>query len=153
MKGSPMSDQTKPPPDLDADPDANRAWWTAAADEFCRRMFPDDPRRKPAPRRTGLDFGRVNAFALDRLDELLTLVLPIGAEIATPAGRLAWEGWHPDRKIIVRVNLLTGAWDEPVTGLGGRDLVSLAAHILGLQQIQAARQLAAWCGISGRCHV
>lgn len=103
------------------------------------------------PLRPGqMDFWRIHAFALDRLDELLELLLPEGAEGITNRGIVAWTGWHPDRPTIVVVNLLTGAWDEPQTGRGGADLIGLVAHLCGLGQGQAARWLADWTGIEGQ---
>jgi hypothetical protein len=81
----------------------NIAWDRAAAAEFSRRLFPDSSakRRQPAPRASRIDFERVHAWAFDSLDALLELVAPIGAEIMTPRGSLAWEGHHPDRRVIV----------------------------------------------------
>jgi len=98
------------------------------------------------PVRVGsIDFGRVHAFALDQIDELLDLLLPYGAE-----GAAYWVGWHPDGGEALVVNLLTGAWDAPGSGRGGADLVSLVAGVGGISQGAAARWLAAWSGISGR---
>lgn len=128
----------------------NPEFWSAANAEFRRRLFPNGEPGPRAPIPGQIDFGRIHAFALDRLPELLKLVLPIGTECASPTGAWVWLGSHPDRQIIVAVNLLTGAWDEPVTGHGGHDLVGLVAHLFGLRPIEAARRLAAWLGVEAR---
>jgi hypothetical protein len=133
-------------------PIENDEFWSAANAEFRRRLFPHGEPGPRAPRPGLIDFGRIHAFALDRLPELLKLVLPIGTESASPTGAWVWLGSHPDRPVIVAVNLLTGAWDEPDTGQGGPDLVSLTAHLFGLRPVEAAQRLAAWLGVEARRH-
>lgn len=93
-----------------------------------------------------IDFFRIHALALDRLGDLLAVLLPTGTE--TDDAR--WLGCHPDRPMLVSVSLLSGCWDEPNTGRAGRDLVSLTAHCCGLSQAAAARRLAAWLGAEER---
>ena len=123
-----------------------------AAVEFQRIMArPAPPVRQPAPGE--LDFARINAWALDRLGDLLRLTAPLGRRETTPAGAIVWQGFHPARPLIVQVCLFTGAWAEPVTCKGGRDLVSFAAHVFGLSPGAAARRLAAWLGIEAVRHV
>lgn len=91
-----------------------------------------------------LDFYRINALALDRLGDILDLLLPAGGE--TPDAY--WVGAHSARPMTIRVSLLSGAWEEINTGRTGRDLISLVAHLFGLPQAAAARRLAAWLGAS-----
>jgi hypothetical protein len=134
-------------------PIENLEFCSAANAEFRRRLFPHGEPGPRAPMPGQIDFGRVHAFALDRLSELLVLVLPIGTESPSPTGAWVWLGSHPDRPIIVAINLLTGAWDEPTTGHGGRDLVSLVAHLFALRPVEAACRLAAWLGVEARRHV
>jgi hypothetical protein len=93
-----------------------------------------------------IDFFRIHALALDWLGDLLAAVLPIGTE--TDDAR--WQGCHPDRPLLVTVSLLSGCWEECSTGRAGRDLVSLTAHLLGITQAAAARQLAEWLGAEVR---
>lgn len=94
-----------------------------------------------------IDFWRCHAHALDRLGGLLVALLPDGSCRGS-----YWIGRHPNHPYAIAVCLLCGAWDEPETGLGGRDLVSLTAHLGGIGQVQAARWLADWAGISVRRH-
>lgn len=89
-----------------------------------------------------IDFFRIHALALDRLGDVLTLLLPDGAETADAF----WIGSHPERPKLVKVSLLSGAWEELDSGRTGRDLVSLTANQFGLKQAIAARRLAAWLG-------
>ena len=123
----------------------------AAGEQFRRRLDAEIwPKGLPWERRIrpgDIDFWRIHAFGLEVLDELLSILLPIGAEGFTTLGSLAWIGSHPDRSTVVAVNLLTGAWDDPVIGAGGPDLISLVAHLAGIGQGQAARWLAEWCGL------
>lgn len=129
---------------------------SAAGDRFRARMdaaaWPRGLPWKRPLRPGGLDFWRIHAFALDFLPELLAVLLPEGARTITGGGADAWVGWHPDRPEPIAVCLLGGAWDEPGTGAGGRDLVGLVAHLTGQGQGQAARWLAGFCGIEGRRH-
>lgn len=97
-----------------------------------------DPLVIPAPTPGRLDFHRIHALALDRLDEVIDWFLPIGRETEGAY----WEGHHPLRPELVRVSLLTGAWSEPNTGRSGPDLVSLVARLFGMRQGAAAAALA-----------
>jgi hypothetical protein len=97
-----------------------------------------DPLDVPAPTPGRLDFFRIHALAWDRIDDVIGWFLPEGREV----GGAYWEGHHPLRPEMVRVNLLTGAWAEPNTGRSGQDLVSLVAYLFGLKQGAAASALA-----------
>jgi DNA primase len=46
-----------------------------------------------------------------------------------------------------KVNLRTGRWADFATGDKGGDLISLAAHLHGLSQVEAARKLARMLGL------
>lgn len=147
LLGAPPAPATAP------DEDSFALLVNAAAEPFRRRLDAEAwPRGLPWERRVRsgqLDFWRTHCFALDRLDELLGALLPSGGKGFTAKGIYAWTGWHPDRPIAVSVCLLTGRWDEPETGKGGGDLVSLAAHLFGVSQLDGARILAEWCEIDG----
>jgi hypothetical protein len=109
----------------------------------------------PQPRAVppgGIDFHRLHCLALDRLPELLALLLPEGQEGGTAAGAWAWHGWHPLRPELVQVCLLGGTWTEPNTGRSGRDLVSLYGHMFGVGNGRAARMLAEWLGAEVRAY-
>ncbi len=131
-------------------------WWAEAGREFRKRLDAETwPKGSPwAKRRTfgGIDYWHVNAFALDRLEKLLAILLPDGSRGVSESGSPAWIGWHLDRPITIAVDLLSGAWDELDTGYGGPDPISLVAHVAGLGQGTAARWLADWIGTRGRRH-
>ena len=101
---------------------------------------------EPAAR---VDFGRVNAAALAALPTLLARWLPDGR----------WQGdeyvarnpQRADRRPgSFRVNR-NGRWaDFAVAGVSGGDVISLAAYLAGLRQVEAARVLARALGIETR---
>lgn len=97
-----------------------------------------DPVAVPDPKPGRLDFFRIHALALDRIEDVIDWFLPEGRDV----GGAYWEGHHSLRPEMVRVNLLTGAWAEPNTGQSGQDLVSLVAHLFGMKQGAAAAALA-----------
>jgi len=45
------------------------------------------------------------------------------------------------------VNLRSGRWADFATGAKGGDVISLAAYLFGLSQVEAARQVAAMLAI------
>lgn len=45
------------------------------------------------------------------------------------------------------INMQTGAWGDFATGDKGGDVISLAAYLFGLSQLDAARKVAAMLGI------
>ncbi|ARJ65055.1 hypothetical protein WV31_04945 [Magnetospirillum sp. ME-1] len=93
------------------------------------------------------DFKAVNNAALVALPVLLGRWLPDGRK----EGR-EWVVRNPrrhDRKPgSFKVNLETGQWADFATGDKGGDVVSLAAFLCGLSQIEAARSLAEMLGVS-----
>jgi hypothetical protein len=123
--------------------------WDTAGDQDWQRfvavaaaMHP--PVKTPYTPPGGINFFRLHALALDRLDELLDDILPDGHEGPTDAGHWAWHGSHPERRELVQVDLMVGAWTEPNTGKSGKDLVSLYGRIYGVSNGRAAHMLAEW---------
>jgi hypothetical protein len=99
---------------------------------------------EPAPR---IDFDRVNRAALAALPQLLRRWLPDGKQVGDE-----WVARNPKRVDrhagSFRVNVRRGAWaDFAVEGARGGDVVSLAAYLAGLSQVEAARELAHAVGI------
>jgi hypothetical protein len=94
-----------------------------------------------------IDFGRVNAAALEALPALLARWLPDGRR---EGGE--WVARNPRREDRTpgsfKVNLRSGKWADFATGEGGGDVVSLAAYLHGLTQGDAARKLARALGVS-----
>jgi DNA primase len=46
-----------------------------------------------------------------------------------------------------KINLRSGRWADFATGAKGGDVISLAAHLFGLSQVEAARKIAAMVAI------
>ena len=73
-----------------------------------------------------------------------------------PDGRREGQEWvarnptradrHPGS---FKVNLRTGRWADFATGHKGSDVISLAAHLYGLSQLEAARKLAEMLRLDG----
>jgi hypothetical protein len=92
-----------------------------------------------------VDFERVNAVALARLPELLPRWLPDGRTNGREyVARNPTRDDH--RPGSFRVNVQTGKWADFATGDRGGDVVSLAAYLGGLSQLEAARRLADMLG-------
>ncbi len=100
------------------------------------------------PRR--LDFARINHAALARLPDILGRWLPGGR--MEGGEYVALNPRRSDhRPGSFKINLDTGQWaDFGIAGLRGRDVVSLAAYLGGIGQIEAAERLAAMLGIVAR---
>jgi len=99
-------------------------------------------------RLTSVDFRAVNSAALCILPDLLSRWLPDGR-----VSGVEYSARNPrrgDRHIgSFKVNMRTGRWaDFAADGKGG-DVISLAAYLHGLSQLEAARKLAAMLGLSG----
>jgi hypothetical protein len=94
-----------------------------------------------------VDFARINEAALGVLPRLLARWLP--------DGKLVGEEWvarnprRADRHAgSFRINIRRGAWaDFAVEGARGGDVVSLAAYLGNISQLEAARRLAKALGI------
>lgn len=134
-----------------------QARWSDAGEGFRTRLDTSAwPRGAPWKRTLGtggLDVWHVHAHSLDRLDDLLSALLPHGSEGITDLGNVAWIGWHPNRLETMQVCLVTGGWHEPATGRGGPDLVGLVGYLTGQDQGQATRWLARFCRVEGYRYV
>jgi hypothetical protein len=111
-----------------------------------RRQRPVERLRRGRP----IDFGRVNRAALAELPSLLRRWLPggrtEGAEYVALNPRRVDR--HPGS---FRVNTRTGRWaDFAVEGVRGGDVVSLAAYLGNIGQVDAAERLGAMLGIEVR---
>lgn len=95
---------------------------------------------------TTVDFERVNRAALAALPTLLARWLPDGRRMGNE-----WVARNPrrsDRHLgSFKVNTRTGRWSDFATGDKGGDVVSLAAYLAGLNQADAACELARALGI------
>jgi hypothetical protein len=126
--------------------------WTAAARVECfinssTRSTGRDRSRRQARR---VDFAQINQAALARLPDILMRWLPGGR--IEGAEYVALNPRRADRRLgSFKVNLGTGRWaDFAVAGACGGDVVSLAAYLGGIGQIEAARHLASMLGIGAR---
>lgn len=100
--------------------------------------LPDHPGR--------IDFAEINRTALAKLPTLLRRWLP--------DGKLEGGEWsarnplRPDRHLgSFKVNLRNGRWSDFAIGVGGGDVISLAAYLAGVGQAEAARRLADMMGV------
>ncbi len=98
-----------------------------------------------------IDFGQIASAAVPSLPALVSRWLPDGRREGNE-----WVSRNPtrvDRRPgSFKVNLRSGRWADFATGDKGGDAISLAAHLFGLSQLEAARKLAAMLGVeeSGR---
>jgi hypothetical protein len=94
-----------------------------------------------------IDFPSINTAAVRVLPALLARWLPDGRRQGQE-----WEARNPTRPDrhpgSFKVNLATGRWADFATGDRGGDVVSLAAYLHGLSQVEAARRLAAMLGVA-----
>ena len=97
-----------------------------------------------------IDFGRVNRAALATLPTLLARWLPGGR--TEGAEYVVLNPLRVDRRPgSFRVNTRTGRWaDFALEGARGGDVVSLAAYLGGIGQVEAAERLAEMLGIEAR---
>ena len=99
----------------------------------------------PSAARETLDFKAIGAAALPHALELCSRWLLYG--------RLRGREWvcgslrgGPGESC--SVNTISGRWSDFATGQRGGDLISLAAAVHGLSQLEAARKLAAMLGVT-----
>ncbi len=94
-----------------------------------------------------IEFAAIAELCRIRLQPLLAEWLPDGRRM----GRewVALNPTRPDRSLgSFRINLETGLWADFATGDKGGDAISLFAYLNGLQQGQAARELAKRLGVA-----
>jgi hypothetical protein len=93
-----------------------------------------------------MDFQAATAAALPHLEALVKRWLPGGKRQGHE-----WVSRNPtraDRKPgSFKINLRSGRWADFATGAKGGDIISLAAHLFGLSQVEAARKIAAMVAI------
>jgi putative DNA primase/helicase len=92
-----------------------------------------------------IDFQKINALALSRLPELLSLWLPGGHTERNEYVCANLGGKHGRS---CSVNMTTGEWGDFSTDARGKDVTSLYAAINGLRQAEAARQLSQELGMT-----
>ncbi len=96
------------------------------------------------PRR--IAFARIAADALGHADILTRRWLPDGRRDGAE-----WVAINPTRadrrRGSFKVNLASGRWSDFATGDAGGDLIALAAYLFHLDQVEAARKIAAALGI------
>ena len=102
---------------------------------------------QPAPRGR-VAFAAINAAALRAAPVLLRRWLPDGRQRGDEW--IARNAKRADRNAgSFRINTRTGRWsDFALSGIGGGDLISLAAYLCDLSQVDAARGLAKALGIN-----
>jgi len=91
-------------------------------------------------------FASIAVAALAHADTLTRRWLPNGRREGAE-----WVALNPTRtgkrKGSFKVNLRTGRWCDFATGDAGGDLIALAAYLFHLDQVDAARKIAAALGI------
>ena len=96
-----------------------------------------------------IDFDLVNRAALAVLATLLARWLPDGRQMAGE-----WVARNPRRDDrspgSFKVNIRTGRWADFATDEKGGDVISLAAYLGELTQVEAARELACALGIEAK---
>jgi|SRR5262245_54158731 len=111
------------------------------------QIFKSKPSKDQFPKYFGsLDFQGINRAALDQLPALVCSW--------APGGRRQGHEWvalnprrydrHPGS---FKINLRTGRWADFATGDKGGDIISLAAFLFGINQVEAARTIAVALGI------
>jgi hypothetical protein len=105
------------------------------------------PAKRRRPAAAPVNFAAVNRAALGQLPEILARWLP-GGRIE---GReyVARNPTRRDRQPgSFKINLNNGRWADWASGDKGGDPISLAAHLAGCSQVEAAHRLAAMLGIA-----
>jgi hypothetical protein len=98
------------------------------------------------PKRGRINFPGINTAALAVLPSLLKRWLPDGrVEGHEYAARNPTRSDQHSGSFCI--NLRNGRWADFATGDRGGDVVSLAAYLAGLSQVEAAKQLAKMVGV------
>lgn len=103
---------------------------------------------RPSKSKETIDFSAINSVALRSLPDLLGRWLPGGARSGQEyTVRNPRRG---DRNIgNFKINLSTGKWADFAADAKGGDVISLAAYLFGLRQIEAAKKLGEMFGLLG----
>lgn len=137
-------------------PSFNEEWWQAACAEFTRWV--DDRLRQQhrgvlpweRPVAAGqIDYWKVHAYALDRLPELLCMIL-LDGELTD--GGTTWRGRHDPAGDWFEVSMLSGQWCNASRRRRGWCLVGLVADIYRMPSWRAAQRLAQQLGIEAVRH-
>jgi hypothetical protein len=101
-------------------------------------------------RKSWVNFDHINRAALAILPSLLSRWLPGGR--TEGAEYVALNPRRSDCHLgSFRINTRTGRWaDFAIQGASGGDVVSLAAYLAGIGQVEGAEKLAALLGIEAR---
>lgn len=92
-------------------------------------------------------FARTNRAALNNAAAVVRRLLPNGK--VQGHEYIALNPRRGDERLgSFKVNVVTGRWADFATGDAGGDLISLAAYLFGMSQIEAARRLADMLGVS-----
>lgn len=92
-------------------------------------------------------FARTNRAALNNSTAVVRRLLPNGKVHGHEY--IALNPRRGDERLgSFKVNVVTGRWADFATGDAGGDLISLAAYLFGMSQIEAARRLADMLGVS-----
>lgn len=98
-------------------------------------------------RSRSIDFAGINRAALGVLPSLLSRWLPGGRYEGHEY--VARNPRRADRNLgSFRINTATGRWSDFATDDKGGDVVSLAAYLADIKQVEAARRLADMLGMS-----
>jgi len=98
------------------------------------------------PKRGRINFAGINTAALAVLPSLLTRWLQDGRVEGHEF--VARNPTRSDKHCgSFRINRRNGRWADFATGDRGGDVVSLAAYLAGLSQVEAAKQLAKMVGV------
>jgi hypothetical protein len=106
-------------------------------------------RHRPRARRGRIDFDRINAEALVRLEAVCRRLLPGGRRVGQEY--VALNPRRCDHRLgSFKINLGTGVWCDFSSGDKGGDPVSLVAFIEDCRQGEGALKLAQMLGIDAR---
>jgi hypothetical protein len=96
---------------------------------------------------TPVDFAAVKTAAFPVVPTLVKRWLPNGRREAAE-----WVACNPRRDDRTpgsfKINLRTGRWADFATGDKGGDVISLAAYLFGLSQLEAAQCIASMLGVN-----
>jgi hypothetical protein len=104
------------------------------------------PNRAWPARRGRLDFVAIGQAALTHAPALLRRWLPDGRVTGQEYG--ARNPRRVDHNVgSFKINLITGRWADFAVGASGGDLISLAAYVFDIAQVEAARRIADMLGV------